>query len=189
MGWAAHRAELLRRADEDQEVRHVLVQSGLVGPPPVPGDERHEEFTTLTTRMRAVDARNREWFRALVHDLGWPASSEVGSDGGDAAWLLAQHADEDPEFQRTCLDLAAALPATDVNSVRLAMLTDRVMLKERGVQRFGTQWTARDGDLVPLALEDAENVDELRRSVGLDTLEDNRVRIAAEYGRPGRTGA
>jgi hypothetical protein len=29
----------------------------------------------------------------------------VGEDGAHAAWLLAQHADRDPAFQRRCLDL------------------------------------------------------------------------------------
>jgi|HubBroStandDraft_3_1064219.scaffolds.fasta_scaffold71532_2 hypothetical protein len=35
---------------------------------------------------------------------GWPGRTLVGEDGAQAAWLLAQHADHNPDLQRAFLD-------------------------------------------------------------------------------------
>lgn len=185
MGWDDVGDELLARAADDQEVRRAVTESGLVGDPVRPGHPRHGEFLELVGRLSEVDQRNRQWFRERVAAYGWPRASEVGRDAAEAAWLLAQHADADPAFQRQCLDLLQALPDGEVDPARLAMLTDRVMLKESGVQRYGTQWIGRDGGWFPQPLEDPDEVENLRRSVGLDTLEENRRRMADFYGEPG----
>ena len=42
---------------------------------------------------------------ALAH--GWPGRSLVGEQGAMDAWLLAQHADRQPGFQRRALSLLA----------------------------------------------------------------------------------
>lgn len=185
MGWEDVRDELLARAAEDQEVRRAVTESGLVGDTILPGHPRHAEFMELVGRLSDVDQRNRLWLRERLFAYGWPRASEVGPDGTEAAWLLAQHADEEPAFQRECLDLMNALPDGEVDAVRIAMLTDRVMLKERGVQRYGTQWIGRDGGWFPQPLENPDEVEDIRRAVGLDTLDENRRRMAEFYGQPG----
>ena len=80
------RAELLRRKEVDQEARHALDVEA----------------------MAAADGENLPWLRQVITDVGWPGKSLVGEDGAHAAWLLAQHADSDPAFQRRCLDLLTA---------------------------------------------------------------------------------
>jgi hypothetical protein len=55
--------------------------------------------------VASVDAGNLAWLKETVAEVGWPGRSMVGEDGAHAAWLLAQHADRDPAFQRRCLDL------------------------------------------------------------------------------------
>ena len=79
------RAELLRRKERDQAAR--------AGRDPDPQE------------MASVDADNVAWLHGVVADVGWPGRSIAGDDGAHAAWLLAQHADADPAFQRRCLDL------------------------------------------------------------------------------------
>jgi hypothetical protein len=53
-----------------------------------------------------------------------------------------------------------------------AYLEDRIAMYEGRPQRYGTQWMddPRDGRIRPWTLVDAEHVDELRASVGLDPL-------------------
>ena len=96
--------------------------------------------------MEAADVANLPWLRQVITDVGWPGKSLVGEDGAGAAWLLAQHADRDPAFQRRCLDLLTdAVERGEATIMQQAYLTDRVLLHEGQPQEYGTQAIARDG--------------------------------------------
>src|SRR5215472_13978623 len=96
------RAELLRRAEQDQvaraELLHRAEHDKVAQAGPEPGWDT----------VASVDADNLIWLKSVVAEAGWPSWSMVGEDGAHAAWLLAQHADSDPAFQRQCLDLLTA---------------------------------------------------------------------------------
>jgi hypothetical protein len=155
------RAELLRRVAADQEARHALDAEA----------------------MAAADGQNLPWLRQVIADVGWPGKSLVGEDGAHAAWLLAQHADSDPAFQRRCLDLLTAAAERGEATIRQqAYLTDRVLLHEGKPQEYGTQAIARDGRFEARKLRDPDHVDERRASVGLDSLAEYLARMAAHHG-------
>jgi hypothetical protein len=106
------RAELLRRFERDQTARQATDAA---------------QFEAMTR----VDAENLPWLKQVIAEIGWPGQSEVGADGAHAAWLLAQHADADPQFQRQCLDLlTVAAEQGEATKVEVAYLTDRVLLAE-----------------------------------------------------------
>jgi hypothetical protein len=48
--------------------------------------------------MVAMDAENTAWQAAVLDTEGWPFRSRVGQQAALAAWLLAQHADAQPEL-------------------------------------------------------------------------------------------
>jgi hypothetical protein len=145
----ALRAELLRRVEKDQVARKAHDPDG----------------------MREADAENLPWLKAVVADRGWPGASVVGIDGANGAWLLAQHADADPAFQRECLGLlATAVEVGEATEQQLAYLTDRVLLAEGKQQEYGTQVTARSGRWVPRNLRDPDGVDARRAAAGLGTI-------------------
>ena len=147
----ALRAELLRRMEQDQAAR------------------RADDMAAVA----AADADNMAWLKHLVAEQGWPGASMVGTDGAHAAWLLAQHADRDPAFQRECLGLlAAAVQAGEATRSELAYLTDRVLLAEGQPQEYGTQVTVRDGQHVPSNLRDPDTADQRRAAMGLTPLAD-----------------
>ena len=143
------RAELLRRVEKDQVARKALDVDA----------------------VQEVDGENLPWLKEVVATRGWPGSSLVGTDGAHAAWLLAQHADADPAFQRQCLGLiGAAVEAGEASLLEYAYLTDRVLLHEGRPQVYGTQVTRQDGTWVPRDLRDPELVDERRAAAGLEPL-------------------
>ena len=61
---------------------------------------------------------------------------------------------------------------------------DRVLLKEAGEQRYGTQWVIDPLTRAssPSPIGEAERVDERRANVGLGTLAENKQRIDDVYG-------
>jgi hypothetical protein len=147
----ALRAELLRRMEQDQAARRAHDMAAIA----------------------AADIGNLPWLQQLVAEHGWLGASMVGTDGARAAWLLAQHADRDPAFQRECLGLlAAAVEAGEATRSELAYLTDRVLLAEGKPQEYGTQVTVRDGQRVPSNLRDPDTADQRRAAMGLTPLAD-----------------
>ena len=154
------RAELLRRMAVDQEARRAVD----------------------TEAMAVADGENLPWLKQVVTSVGWPGRSLVGEDGAHAAWLLAQHADSDPGFQRRCLDLlTAAVENGQATAVEQAYLTDRVLLAEGKPQEYGTQAIARDGGFQPRNLREPDRVDERRASVGLGSLAEYLAMMAGQH--------
>ncbi|MFD3756690.1 DUF6624 domain-containing protein [Streptomyces sp. NPDC058622] len=164
------RAELLRRQEVDQAVRLV----------PTP-----EHTPELHRRRRTVDEANTDWLHATIRSHGWPGEALVGRDGASAAWLLAQHADHRPDFQRECLDLlAGAVTAGDADPRHGALLEDRVLLAQGLPQVFGTQLIqGPDGTLTPHPLRDPANVESRRAAWGLDPLETYVHQVRESTGR------
>jgi Family of unknown function (DUF6624) len=159
------RAELLRRAARDQDARMQA--------------ERDWE------PVAAVDAENLPWLKQVIAETGWPGRSLVGEDGAHAAWLLAQHADRDPAFQRSCLTLMTdAAGHGEASPTEVAYLTDRVLLAEGQQQEYGTQLAGRDGRWQPRQLRDSGTVDQRRAAVGLGPIADYLAMMTSQLGAP-----
>ena len=174
------RVELLRRAKADQDVRGAIVQWMTQFGNSDLGDKaafeasldatRKAEFKRFDESMRRIDTENTERLGQIVERHGWPMSTLVGKDGAKAAWILVQHADLSPKFQRKCLDLMAKAPRDEIDQRDFAYLTDRVLLAEGKKQVYGTQFTMKNGKCDPRPLEDEANVDQRRKEVGLPPL-------------------
>jgi hypothetical protein len=156
----ALRCELVAMRAEDMRVRAELVASNELGGAYVP-------------RMEAVHVKNAARLRELIDRHGWPAEDIAGKDGAEAAWLIAQHAIGEPEFQRRALQWMHECAAEGrIPAWHAAYLEDRIAMLEGRPQRFGTQWLddPRDGRVRPWRLADPERVNELRAGVGLPDL-------------------
>ncbi len=116
--------------------------------------------------MMRVDQANTAWLAELTARRGWPGRTLVGEDGAHAAWLLAQHAD--PEPQRAFLDLLrAAVAEGEASATDLAYLEDRVRMHAGQPQRYGTQFIRDAQGLRAWTVEDPEHLDQRRADVGL----------------------
>jgi hypothetical protein len=186
------REDLLARVKTDQAARMAMIEfmkkqdSGghVVLDKLTP--EQKVENERLSAAVDKADKENTKWLGEIVEKHGWPTISLVGKDGSNDAWLLAQHADRDPKFQRKCLDLMTKAPKEEVSQKNLAYLTDRVLLAEGKKQIYGTQFTSTNGKWEPRALEDPENVDKRRKEVGLPPLSEYVKMMEQMYGKPGK---
>ncbi|NRA67002.1 MAG: hypothetical protein HRU19_21110 [Pseudobacteriovorax sp.] len=128
-------------------------------------------------RFRAVDTLNTARLKQILSEIGWFSISRFGEKADKQAWLIVQHADHDPSFQRKIIRrLEQLLKQKDTNPSNFAYLYDRIAaswndLSKQKPQRFGTQGRCvGPGAWEPIALENPEKIDEIRKSVGLGTL-------------------
>jgi hypothetical protein len=151
------RAELLAMEAEDQRVHAELAAAGEFGQ------------QAYHPRMRAVHQTNSARLREIIAAHGWPGRSLVDEDGAKAAWFILQHSISEPDFMCGCAGLLEkSVAAGEAPAWHLAYVTDRIAFYEGRPQRYGSQWNVEDdGTTVLWDLESPENVDELRKSVGL----------------------
>jgi hypothetical protein len=135
--------------------------------------------------MMREDRLNGAEMKRIVASVGWPTHTRVGREAGHMAWLIVQHQDADPAFQRHCLKLMEPLVAKgEVSGTDFAYLTDRVAINTGGMQIYGTQMSLVNGKAVPTRLRDARRVDERRRQVGLGPLDEYQRLIEQMYAPP-----
>ena len=129
--------------------------------------------------LEQIHRRNSESLKAIIQQNGWP-SNQSNENAASAAFMIVQHADYDPPFQRLChaLMLEAARQG-ELPLGFLAFLTDKILTNNGKPQRFGTQIReVSNGCFVPKAMEDPDNIDLLREQVGLgESLSDYFQRI------------
>lgn len=168
--------ELERMVDEDNRVRSELSASGQL-------------FRGYHPRMEAVHKANARRLKQIIEERGWPGRSLVGDEGATYAWLIAQHAISDPPFQRSCLILLMeAVAHHEAPASHVAYLEDRIRTFEGRPQIYGTQFERdRHGEINPLPIEDRARVNERRRAIGLDSIED-RTRMMRSRDKEERPG-
>ncbi|AVR98849.1 DUF6624 domain-containing protein [Pseudoduganella armeniaca] len=128
---------------------------------------------TLDAEVLALDARNTAALKDIVARCGWPDAARHGEPAAHAAWLLAQHADHDVEFQLQALDLIRKTGLRDaLTRKEFAYLTDRIALKRSGKQVYGTQLKVVPAGVVlpPEEIDSIAAVDRRRAEVGLGSV-------------------
>lgn len=131
-------------------------------------DQAEAEESFCNPNPPPIKANQRQALMGqILLEHGWPGISLVGEEGADAAWLVAQHADDDVSFQRQCLALLEqAYRRGDVPGRHLAYLTDRVRVNERRPQVYGTQGSPSYDDVTRAA------VNARRKQLGLPSMEE-----------------
>lgn len=178
-------AQLIVRPITDQMLRRAVSwdDGEVPGAPPLDIAARGIAAGMIWQAIAERDHANAAWLKAWVEAHGWPTIERVGPTASHVAWLLVQHADDDPVFQFDMLRLMEPLAARGAVAKKdYAALYDRVMLKLVGKQRYGSQMTCLGGRNVPRSLEDEANVDRLRRSMGMGTIAENVARMVIAYG-------
>ncbi len=182
--------ELLEHMRDDQSVRQEFMQfmadHGDGGQVKIEGlsEELKTKFHDIEKRFRETDKYNRDFLKQAMEKYGWPGKSLVGRVASQAAFLFAQHSDEDTAFQKLCLEKMKAMAEGEVNKQHIAMLTDRVLVHEGKPQRYGSQLSIVDGKLKPSPIEDEANVDVRRKEMGMMPLAEYIKRTEESQPRP-----
>ena len=154
----ALRAALIERAAKDQADMQALAA--------------HWEDSSYHRTLQATLVANAQWLDSVVSARGWPGIAVADSDGTQAAFLIAQHADSVSAAQRRFLTaLRAAVAGHDAPPANLAYLEDRVRRADGRPQLYATQPDFdKQGNAVTPPVEAPESLDVRRARVGLKPM-------------------
>lgn len=153
--------KIIELRNVDLAFRDKLIKSGQLG------NGYHKE-------MQAIHESNAEILNDIIDRIGYPTIDKVGKAGSEAAWLIIQHSIGQPAFMKKCLKLLEiAVSEQSASPLNLAYLSDRIAVFEGKPQLYGTSFDwDENGVLNPKPYDDLAKVNQRRRSVGLNTLEE-----------------
>jgi len=124
--------------------------------------------------MEALHNHNARVLDQIIDSIGYPTIGKVGKEGSEAAWLVIQHSIGQPAFMKKCARLLEnAVERQEADATNLAYLADRIAVFENRPQLYGTQFDwDKNGELSPNEFDNAYRVNERRKSIGLNTLEE-----------------
>ena len=145
----------------DLALRDNLVQNGKLG------EGYNEEMKQLHNSNAAV-------LSDIIDTIGYPTIAKVGKEASEAAWLVIQHSIGQPAFMKKCVDLLKhAVRENKADPKNLAYLIDRIAVHEGKPQVYGSQFDwDQDGELSAHPFDDLNLVNQRRKSIGLNTLEE-----------------
>jgi hypothetical protein len=153
--------KIIELKNSDLTLRDKLVQNGQLS-------EGYNE------EMKELHNKNAKILNDIIDTIGYPTIDKVGKEANEAAWLVIQHSIEQPEFMKKCAALLKnAVNENKADPKSLAYLTDRIAVFEDKLQLYGTQFDwDENGNLSPNFFDDLTKVNERRKSIGLNTLEE-----------------
>lgn len=121
---------------------------------------------------KIINKQNLLRLESLIEEYGWPKKSEVGGMAAGTAFLIIQHADL--ETQKKYLPvMTEAANKGEAEWSSLAMLIDRINMREKKSQIYGSQIKKNeDGTHEVFEIEEPEYVNQRRAEVGLGPIED-----------------
>uniref|UniRef100_UPI00404A8444 DUF6624 domain-containing protein n=1 Tax=Fulvivirga sp. TaxID=1931237 RepID=UPI00404A8444 len=131
------------------------------------------ELDCLAELMNLADSINSAELELILNKHGWPSLEIIGPKGNEAIFLVLQHSDL--HIQKKYLPLLnQAYNDNQIGGQQLALIRDRMSVRENGYQIYGTQLISRGstGKYGLRPLLDTTIVDSLRSSLGLIPLED-----------------
>ncbi|MCZ8217168.1 MAG: hypothetical protein O9262_13065 [Cyclobacteriaceae bacterium] len=168
---------IIELKNADLALREKLIQNG-------------ELSNGYNEEMKKLHNRNAKKLSDIIDTIGYPTIEKVGKEANEASRLLIQHSIGQPEFMRKCAELLESVVRENKAYLKsLAYLTDRIAVFEEKPQLYGTQFDwDENGNLSPNPFDDLNKVNERRKSIGFNTIEEQteiiRVQVKSENQSP-----
>lgn len=131
------------------------------------------EMKTHWKVIKEQDSINLIKVEEILSKNGWLGRDVVGDQGNETLFLVIQHSDQKTQEKYLPM-LRDAVKQGNADGYNLAMLEDRVALKQGKRQIYGSQIGRDEESLLYFVspLEDPDNVDQRRAEVGLRSLKE-----------------
>jgi hypothetical protein len=144
-----------------------------------------KQVLNMAMKMRHNDSIDLIKIEAILDKYGWPSPKLVGEAGCGTVWVVIQHSDLKTQ-ERYLPMMRDAVKKGDAKASDLALLIDRIEVRNDRPQIFGSQLKEENGKYVLYPIKDEMNVDKRRDSVGLPKLEEYVKYFGLEYKLPAK---
>jgi len=123
----------------------------------------------------SVFTTHQKRLKQIFDEYGFVGFDIAGEDGSRNFWLMVQHSDHNPDFQKEILEkMKIEVDKENAIPSNYGLLVDRVNLNTGNKQIYGTQVTynMETGQAYPKSLEDSLKVNDRRKSIGLEPIEE-----------------
>lgn len=151
---------------EDQQYRIALGKLKKEGVP-------QKSVDSLTALLKKADSSNLVFVEQLIAKHGWITPGQAGFMGTQAVFLVIQHADLEAQKKYYPL-IKQAEKDGNILSSNVAILEDRIAVREGKPQPYGSQgyYDAEKKKTYVYPLKDLNNLDSLRKSMGLQPMKE-----------------
>lgn len=120
-----------------------------------------------------INEKNQMELEELIAKKGWPKKSEVGGQAASAAFFIIQHSDLKKQLKYLPI-LKKRCEENEAKWENYALMYDRVQTSQNKPQRYGSQvkYIEKTNSFELFPLEDEAKVNEWRKEIGLQPLED-----------------
>lgn len=138
--------------------------------------ESAARIDSLRNIMREKDKINLVRVKAIISKYGWLGPQKVGFQGSQTLFLVIQHADLTTQEQYLPM-IRTAEKNGEILSSNLALLEDRINMRQGKKQRYGSQtfYDKKSDKTYFYPIEDPDRLDERRKSMGLGPIKDYAV--------------
>jgi hypothetical protein len=142
-----------------------------------------KETQDLWQTIHEKDSVNLLKVEAILLQYGWLGADVLGEQGSSTLWLVIQHADLKTQEKYLPM-MKEAVKNRKARAADLALLVDRIEMRNGRPQIYGSQITTKDGKAVIYQIVDEINVNKRRAEVGLQPLEDYVKHWGIDYKLP-----
>ena len=134
--------------------------------------------SALRRLQKIQNQKNLEELEVLLQEKGWPKRSQLGPEAAGAAFFILQHSNASaqekylPMVEKCCRE-------NEADWLQYALMFDRMRMNRNLPQRYGTHYKLDNratNDRILYPLEDESKVDEWRKEIGLEPLNDYLIR-------------
>ena len=123
----------------------------------------------------SVFTTHEKRLKQIFDQYGFVGFDLAGKEGSQNFWLMVQHCDHNPDFQKRVLEkMKIEVDKGNAKPSNYGLLVDRVMLNTGKQQVYGTQvdYNMQTGQAFPRNLKDSSKVNKRRKSIGLKPIEE-----------------
>jgi hypothetical protein len=156
----ALRDQLLKMGEDDQAARGFSH-----------GKQTSAVTQDMIHQLPAISTRLTLELKEIVKEKGWPTIALVGIDASNAAMLILTHT-SDHAWQRQLLpQLQELADANKIDLSPLALVTDKELVAEGKLQRYGSQFKFFNGEIAMYAVENPATLDQRRAKALLPPMD------------------